>query len=585
MPAPFRLLILEDSPADAELMLEMLRESGFDPESQCIDTEKDYLVALDRPPDLILSDFSMPGFDARRALHLMKDRGLDIPFIVVSGCIGEEMAVQCMKDGASDYLLKDRLGRLGPAVTHALERKRLLEEKKAVEDRLFYETFHDALTGLPNRALFLERLERTLLRGKRDKTYVFAVLLLHLEGFTVINDGLGHSVGDQLLIEVSQRLTRHVRSIDSVARLGSHEFLILLDDLKINTNSSRVATRIQQEVALPFTATGREVVLTASIGITASTTGYDQAEAMLRDASAAMFRAKEMGKGRFAMFDSTMHAHAMARLKLEADLRRALEREEFLLQYQPILSLKTGRIAGFEALLRWRHPDHGLISPVDYIHVAEDTGLILPIGRWAILQACQQLHNWRTHNAAWAKITMSVNLSGRQFNDPDLLPFITRVLKDTALPRGALKLEITESVMMENIESAAALLQKVRAHHIRTCIDDFGTGYSSLSYIQQLPIDYLKIDQSFIARIGDDAKTVEILHTIISLAHTLKTEVIAEGVETAEQVARLKAWKCQYGQGYYFAKPLMVEEATKFLAKDHRCRMRKRGDGGVLGDR
>jgi diguanylate cyclase (GGDEF)-like protein len=234
-----------------------------------------------------------------------------------------------MKDGASDYLLKDRLARLGPAVTHALERKRLLEEKKAVEERLFYETFHDALTGLPNRALFLERLERTLLRGKRDKTYVFAVLLLYLEGFAVINDGLGPSVGDQLLIEVSQRLTRQVRSIDSVARLGSNEFLVLLDDLKIDTNSSRVATRIQQEVALPFTVNGREVFLTASIGITASTTGYDQAEDMLRDAGAAMFRAKEMGKGSFSMFDSTMHAHAMARLKLETDLRRALEREEF----------------------------------------------------------------------------------------------------------------------------------------------------------------------------------------------------------------------------------------------------------------
>jgi diguanylate cyclase (GGDEF)-like protein len=490
-----------------------------------------------------------------------------------------------MKDGASDYLLKDRLARLGPAVTHALERKQLTEEKKAVEERLFYETFHDALTGLPNRALFLERLERTLLRGKRDKTYVFAVLLLYLEGFAVINDGLGPSVGDQLLIEVSQRLTRHVRSIDSVARLGSNEFLVLLDDLKIDTNSSRVATRIQQEVALPFTVNGREVFLTASIGITASTTGYDQAEEMLRDAGAAMFRAKEMGKGSFSMFDSTMHAHALERLKLEADLRRALEREEFLLQYQPIISLKTGRIAGFEALLRWRHPDHGLISPSDYIHVAEDTGLILPIGRWAILQACQQLHNWRRHKTAWAKITMSVNLSSRQFNDPDLLPFIARVLKDTALSGEALKLEITESVMMENIESAAALLRKLKAHHIRTCIDDFGMGYSSLSYIQQLPIDYLKIDQSFIARIGDDAKTMEIIHTIISLAHTLKTKVIAEGVETAEQIACLKAWKCQYGQGYYFAKPLLVEEATEFLVMDHRWRMRKQGDLGVSEDR
>lgn len=570
LPSPFNLLILEDCPADAELILETLRTSGLDPQWRRVDTEKDYLASLDPVPDLILSDFHMPTFDARRAVRILKERGLDIPFIVVSGCIGEEMAVQCIKDGAIDYLLKDRLGRLGSAVTQALERKRLQLEKQAVEERLFHESFHDTLTGLPNRALFLERLERALLRSKRDQAYMFAVLLLNLKGYSVVNDSLGPSAGDQLLIEASLRLTRHVRSVDSVARLGSDEFLLLLDDLKTATNSSRVATRIQEALAMPFNVNGREVFLSANIGITASTTGYDHAEDMLRDAGAAMYRAKESGQGAFVMYDATMHARAMARIKLEGDLRRALEQEEFRLYYQPIVSLDTGRVAGFEALLRWQHPEQGLISPADYIHVAEATGLILPVGRWALLEACRQLHQWRQRDSASARVTMSVNLSSRQLNDPDLLPFIEEMLRDTDLDEGALKLEVTESVMMENVQSVAPLLQTMKRHRIHICIDDFGTGYSSLSYLQKLPIDFLKIDRSFIACMNEDPKSREIIHTITSLAHTLGTEVIAEGVEHPEQVVRLKAWKCQYGQGYYFAKPLTSEAATDLLATGHR---------------
>lgn len=352
MPGSFRLLILEDSALDADLMVETLHSFGLDPTWTRVDKELDYLSALDSCPDLILSDFSMPQFDARRALHLLKDRGLDIPFIVVSGCIGEDVAVQCMKDGASDYLLKDRLARLGPSVTQALERIRLQKEKKAIEERLFHETFHDALTGLPNRALFLERLERSLLRSKRDRTYVFAVLLLKLEGLSTINETLGPSASDQLTIEASQRLSMHVRSLDSVARLAGEEFLILLDDLKTATIAGRVATRIQQAVALPLIFESREIILTAGLGITASLTGYDNSENMLRDAGVALNRAALLGKGSFVMFDATMHAQAMERLKLEADLRQALERDEFKLHYQPIVSLETGHIAGFEALLR-----------------------------------------------------------------------------------------------------------------------------------------------------------------------------------------------------------------------------------------
>ena len=567
MSGSFRLLILEDSPLDADLMVETLHSFGLDPTWTRVDKESDYLSSLESRPDLILSDFSMPQFDARRALHLLKDRGLDIPFIVVSGCIGEDVAVQCMKDGASDYLLKDRLARLGPSVTQALERIRLQKEKKAIEERLFHETFHDALTGLPNRALFLERLERSLLRSKRDRTYVFAVLLLKLEGLSTVNETLGPSASDQLTIEASQRLSRHVRSLDSVARLAGEEFLILLDDLKTATNAGRVATRIQQAVALPLIFESREIILTAGLGITASLTGYDNPENMLRDAGVALNRATTLGKGNFVLFDATMHAQAMERLKLEADLRQALERDEFKLHYQPIMSLETGRIAGFEALLRWQHAERGLISPIDYIHVVEETGLILPIGRWIIHEACRRLRSWQAIHPAASTVTMSINLSSKQFNDPELLPFIGKTLKDTGLSGDRLKIEITESVMMDNVESAATLLRDLKSlYHVHTCIDDFGTGYSSLSYLQRFPIDYLKIDQSFVARMGDDPKSLEIIHTIISLAQTLRAKVIAEGTETAEQVALLKAWKCQYAQGYFFSKPLPPDEAEKLLA-------------------
>lgn len=567
MSLPLQLLILEDSPADAELIIERLREAGFDPHSRRVDTAGDYVSALDHIPDVILSDFSMPQFNAREAIRLMKERGLDIPFIVVSGCIGEEIAVQCIKDGAIDYLLKDRLGRLAPAVTQALEHKRLREEKRAVEERLFHESFHDTLTGLPNRALFIERLEHTLTRSKRDPNHAFAVMMIHLNGFAVVKENLGPSAGDQLLIEAGRRLLRNVRSIDSVARLGGDEFVMLLDNLHSATNATRVATRLQQELATRFLANTHEVFLGATVGITVNSSGYDRAEDMIRDAGAALYRAKTAETSGFVMYDATMHAHALARLKLETDLRRGLERNEFHLFYQPIVSLDTGQISGFEALLRWLHPEHGLVSPTDFIRAAEETGLILPIGRWAIREACTRLQTWRQAYPRTPALTVSVNMSGHQLKDTDLLPCVEQVLKDTGLGEHALKIEVTESAMMENSDGAAILLHSLRDYRVHTCIDDFGTGYSSLSSLQQLPIDFIKIDQSFVARMYDDSKSLEIIHTIISLAHTLGAQVIAEGVETADQLATLRTWKCHYGQGYYFAEPLNTDDATGLLKK------------------
>ena len=566
MSTPLQVLILEDSSLDAELMLDHLRQAGFDPQGPVVDTEAAYLAQLDPGLDVVLADFSLPQFDARRALRLLKERGLDVPFIIVSGHIGEEVAVQCMRDGASDYLLKDRLARLGPAVAQALDRKRLLEENRHAEERLLHEAFHDALTGLPNRALLLERLGHVVLRRKRDSAYAFSLFFLDLDGFDVVNDSLGHAAADRLLIEVGRRLASHVREGDTVARLGGREFVVLLDNLKTVNNTAHVANRIQHALAQPFTLDGRDVFLTASIGITSSTTGYDRADEVLRDASAAMCRAKGLGKACFVMFDPAMHSHAMARLQLEAALHRALEHQEFHLYYQPIVLLETGRIAGFEALLRWEHPERGFVAPDEFIHVAEELGLIIPIGQWALREACRQLRTWQGEFLDLRPLTVSVNLSGRQFSHSEVLTIVDHALEETGLEASSLKLEITESVMMDNPELATALLFDFKARHIQTCMDDFGTGYSSLSFLQHYPVDILKIDQSFISSMGVSKESSEIVRTIVTMAHNLGKTVIAEGVETAEHFTMLRTLQCAYGQGYFFSKPLDGKTAGMLLA-------------------
>jgi diguanylate cyclase (GGDEF)-like protein len=472
-----------------------------------------------------------------------------------------------MREGASDYLLKDRLARLGPAVAQVLDRKRLLVEKREAEARLLHEAFYDALTGLPNRALLLERLDHIVLRRKREPAYAFSVFFLKLDGFDVVNDSLGHPAGDRLLIEIGQRLVSHVRAGDTVARLGGSEFAVLLDNLKTVNNTAHVANRLQDALAQPFTEDGRDVFLTASIGSTSSTTGYDRGEEVLRDASIAMCHAKGLGKACFVMFDTAMQTHAMARLQLEAALHRAVERQEFRLFYQPIVSLETGWIAGFEALLRWEHPERGLVAPDEFIAVAEDLGLIIPIGQWALHEGCRQLRAWQREYADLLPLTVSVNLSGRQFAHSELLTVVDQVLTETGLEAASLKLEITESVMMDNTELSAAILLDLNARHIDTCMDDFGTGYSSLSFLQQYAVDILKIDQSFM---GLGKESVAIVRTIVTLAHNLGKQVIAEGVETPGQVALLRSLRCEYGQGYFFSKPIDAKAAGLLLAARRR---------------
>jgi diguanylate cyclase (GGDEF)-like protein/PAS domain S-box-containing protein len=438
-------------------------------------------------------------------------------------------------------------------------------ERRMAEERMAHEAVHDVLTGLPNRALFMDHLQRAIARAKRHGDYLFAVLFLDLDRFKVINDSLGHVVADQLLVETARKLEAAVRPEDMVARFGGDEFTVFLDDIKDVTDATRVANRIREELTSPFNLGGNEVFTSASIGIALSSHGYERPEEALRDADTAMYRAKAMGKARYEIFDKSMHERAMALLGLETDLRRAIERREFRVHYQPIVSLETGRIAGFEALVRWQHPERGLLAPVEFIDVAEETGLIIPVGQWILEEACRQMNLWQGRFRADPPLMISVNLCIKQFSQPDLIELIKSMLLETGFDARNLKLEITESVAMENVAAVSAMLSRLRRLGIKFYIDDFGTGYSSLSYLHRLPVGTLKIDRSFVSRMSARDENMEIVRTIIQLAHNLKMEVIAEGVETVEQLDQLKALKCEYAQGYLFSEPVDAETAGSLI--------------------
>jgi diguanylate cyclase (GGDEF)-like protein/PAS domain S-box-containing protein len=442
-----------------------------------------------------------------------------------------------------------------------------ITQRKSVEDRLQHDAFHDALTGLPNRALLLDRLGRAVERTKRRNELQFAVLFCDLDGFKFVNDSLGHQTGDQILIAVSRRLESCVRAGDTVARLGGDEFLILVDDFESEADVYNLAGRILAELQAPFVVNGHELVMSISIGIALSGTTSASPEEIVRNADIAMYRAKSRGKAGYVVFDESMHTSAASRLRMEIDLRQASVREELRLYFQPIISLRTGKISGFEALLRWQHPDRGLVAPDDFIPLAEETKLILPIGLWVIRSAAEQVKRWQ--KAFWMNppLSISVNLSCRQFLSQDLVYQVERTLLETGLDPHCLKMEITESAIMEHVESVSSTLARLKALGVKLAMDDFGKGYSSLSYLHDFPFDTLKIDRSFISRIGVGGENTEIVRTIVSLANGLGLDVVAEGVETESQAAQLRALGCQYGQGYLFARPLPAESVAELLEK------------------
>lgn len=441
-----------------------------------------------------------------------------------------------------------------------------ISRQKVAEERLMRHAFHDKTTGLPDRALFVDRVQGCVRRAQRGDDYQFAVMFLDLDRFKVVNDSLGHAAGDQLLSSIARKIEAVLRPGDLLARLGGDEFGIVLDDIEDRETVTQLAERIQKRLALPSSIEGQEIYSNASIGIAIGGKD-DHVDRLLRDADAAMYGAKEKGRARWEIFDTaTRTARNTNFMQMESELRRAVERNEFRVHYQPIVSLATGRLIGFEALVRWVHPKKGMISPGQFIPVAEDTGLILPIGHWILRESVKQLAKWQSRGGRDAALMMSVNLSAKQFAQPDLVKQVDRVLQSNGIDGGSLKLEITESAIMGNPETAIAMLKQLKAYGIKLSLDDFGTGYSSLSYLHKFPFNVLKIDQSFVSNMDSAEKNEEIVRTIVALAHTLRMDVIAEGVETEGQLEHLRALKCHYGQGYYFAGPMDAESATELLS-------------------
>ncbi|MDT8367473.1 MAG: EAL domain-containing protein [bacterium] len=447
--------------------------------------------------------------------------------------------------------------------------------RKKEYEQLNLQTFYDYLTGLPNRAYFLEQLKQAFKNVHRNRDSMFAVMYLDLDRFKIFNEGLGHSSGDELLKIISHVLESALRPKDIIARVGGDEFTILLNDIWDTKDAELVARRIQSKLSKPLKVGGQEVFISTSIGIATSDLDFAMPDDLVRYADVAMRQAKALGGGRYTLFDRTMHVNTKGTLRLETDLRRAIERKEFKNFYQPIIQLDTGEVVGFEALIRWFHPDRGLVPPGDFIPLAEQTGLIIDIGQWVLSEACRQLRIWKKRYVNGKDCMVSVNLSGKQFSQSDMVEAFQKIITREKVDPKYVWLEITETAIMQNPATAASMLARIKKMKIQLCIDDFGTGYSSLGTLHNFPIDKLKIDRPFINRLGSDEESLEIVRTIIALANHLKLDVVAEGIETREQMAILQDLKCMYAQGFLFARPMEASKAAGLLGKNIFKRMMK----------
>jgi diguanylate cyclase (GGDEF)-like protein len=552
-----KILIAEDDPVSRRLLKSMLVKWDYEVIVTSNGKEAlDVLISEDSP-QLVILDWMMPEIDGievcRRVRKLNKESYTYL--LLLTAKWQKEDIIEGLLSGADDYVTKP---------FDALELKlRLKAAKRIVEQevKLSHQAQYDQLTNLPNRALFIKRLERLITRPQRHQNYQFAVFFLDLDRFKVINDYLGHAIGDQLLIEVARRLETCIRVTDTVARFGGDEFAVLLDDINDISDTKITAGRIQKKLSVPYNLSGHEVITTASIGIALSATGYDWIDDFLRDADSAMYHAKAIGRGHYEIFDSRRHASVENTLQIENDLWQAVEQMEFQVHYQPIVSMTSGVITGVEALLRWKHPQRGFIPPNEFIPIAEETGLIMAMSEWVLRTACAQNRTWL--DSGYQNLKIHVTFSARQFYYQDLPELVGKVLQENGLAAQYLNLEITESIAMET--KSVKILNDLTAMGIETSIDDFGTGHSSLGALKNFPIKALKIDKSFIDDITVNSDVEEIVKAIITMAHSLKMKVIAEGVETEEQLAFLRSQHCDEIQGYYFSPPIPGEEFTKIL--------------------
>ncbi|MDF1596148.1 MAG: EAL domain-containing protein [Acidimicrobiia bacterium] len=572
--ADFRLLLVEDSRADAHLVQLML--DGAEPSSWVmthVSTLADARSALrNHLFDCILLDLTLPDADRLEGLEQVRALAPSVPVVVLTGHDDEELALTALHEGAQDYLIKGQVdgALLVRAIRYSVERQR-------AELELAFQSTHDVLTGLPNRILFIDRLGLGLARMRR-KPSMLAVMFLDIDGFKFINDSLGHDTGDDLLRAVAERIREALRPGDTVARFGGDEFTILSEEIGDASEAIRIADRLRATLQSPFLLDGQEFFVTASIGIVLADDPDDRPEDLLRDADAAMYQAKDRGKARYELFDEVMRVRVARRIETETGLHRAIENGEFTLLYQPEIELTTGRVVGVEALVSWQHASRGLVGPSEFIPVAEETGLIVPIGSWVLEEACRQGAAWRSRMGPAGPFMMSVNLSARQLLQPGLAAFVHSTLESTGLAPSDLVLEVTETVLIDDADHATRVLNELRAVGVRVSIDDFGTGYASLTYLRRLPVDILKVDQTFVRGLVGEGVDTGIVQTIVDLGARLGLTIIAEGVELEIQAEWLKKLGCRIAQGFYFSVPATAGELEeKLLAPGDISEMQSQG--------